>query len=185
VIGVIPPVFLLAGLGAQWVYEWLKTRSVKAAGVLLFLFLALVAVNEYHKYFIAWAQDSNVSGAFTQIFVDEGNLLSVLSKNLDTVVIVNESGVAVPYPNGLPMPAQTVIFTELSDCFKRFGFNDPACAKPYSQFVLPENLNEIKINGRTAIMPMKYDEELFESLKQRFPNGNLKAEGNIQYYEIN
>ena len=185
VIGVIPAVFLLAGIGAQAAYDWLKARSNgKTAAVLCFLFLTVVASHEYYKYFTQWAQNKNVSGAFTQIFFDEGKLLSLLSTDSKTVVIVNESGVNVPYPDGIPMPAETIIFVELADCFKQKGFNNPGCGLPYSQFILPDQLNEITIDKKTVIMPMKYDPALLESLKQRFPNGNLKAEDNIQYYEI-
>lgn len=183
-IGAIPPVFLLAGLGGQTIYDLIKTKLARNnALALMLIFLALVAGYEYHRYFVQWALNANVSDAFTTIYHEEGKLLSSLSNGFETVVIVNESGVPVPYPDGIPVSAQSIIFTELADCLKRKGFNDPNCAAPYSRFLLPDRINEIKINGRTVIMPMKFDQALFDSLKQRFPNGNLKAAGNIQYYE--
>jgi 4-amino-4-deoxy-L-arabinose transferase-like glycosyltransferase len=184
VIGIIPPVFLLAGLGGWAAYDFIKAKwAKKTALALSLIFLAAVAGSEYYKYFVQWANNGNVFDAFTEIFYNEGKLLSSLSADSRTVVIVNESGVAVPYPDGIPVSAQTIIYMELSDCLSSNSFNDPACESPYSQFILPDRINEIKINGRTVIMPMKSDQALFEILKQQFPNGNIKAEGNIQYYD--
>lgn len=185
VIGTVPAVFLLAGLGSQAVYEKAKKKwSREVALALMLVFCVIAAGHEYCKYFLQWSSDTNIPEAFTEVFVNEGKLLSDLSANTKTIAIVNEPGVPVPYPNGIPMPAQTIIFTQLADCFEHNGFYNPACDSPYSRFLLPASLNEIKINERTIIMPMKYDPVLLKSLKQRFPEGNLKFERDIQYYEI-
>ena len=185
VIGVIPPVFLMSGIGGQAAYVWLgkKIKNRRLLAALCVVFLLAVAGGEYYKYFVVWAGNDNVRSEFTQIFYDEGKTLSDLSRDSKTVVIVNESGVPVPYPNGIPMPAQTIIFTEFSDCSKRFGLYDQRCSSPYSDFVLPDKLNEIKIDKKTIIMPMKDDEALFNNIRQQFPNGEIQVENGIKYYE--
>jgi hypothetical protein len=185
-IGVTPVVFIFSGLAGCAAYYWLAgmiKNNGKALASLSILFLFIVAGHEYYKYFVTWAQNKNVSDAFTQVFVDEGELLSGLSADLQTIVIVNEPGVPVPHSGGIPMPAQTIMFEELTDCFQRKGFDSSACNAPYSQFVLPGDINELTINKKTAILPMKKDKILFKNLEQKFPGGTLKINNGITYYE--
>ncbi len=183
--GVIPPTVIFAGLGGWLAYNYLA-RFVKSRAALAgigLLFLLAVAGQSYYKYFTLWANDKNVSDAFTTIFYSEGKLLSDLSGNADTVVVVNEPGVPVPFPGGIPMPAQTIIFVERADCFAREGFGDDRCDVPYSRFVLPEKINEIKIGRKTVILPMKFDPAVFYQLARLFPDGEIRQANNITYYE--
>jgi hypothetical protein len=82
--------------------------------------------------------------------------------------------VPVPFPDGIPMPAQTIMFVQMKEGKRQT-----------TKYLLPENLNEIKIdNKETIILPMRYDEDLFEKLKQKFPQGEIKEKGQIVFYEI-
>ena len=53
-----------------------------------------------------------MEGAFTKRFAEIGYLLNFFPTDVQKYVIVNEAGVPVPWPDGIPMPAQTPMFIE-------------------------------------------------------------------------
>jgi len=53
-----------------------------------------------------------------------------------------------------------------------------------SKYILPESLNQIKILKEAVIVPMRYDEGLFNELSQRFPQGEIKKINEIFIYEV-
>lgn len=175
VIGVIPAVYIFAGLGGWWIYEKLKpaVKSKRLFIVICLLFLFSVGYSGFNKYFCNWAVNPNVKGAFTERFVDIGNYLNSLPSDAQKYVIVNEPGVAVPLQDGIPMPAQTIMFIENS----KYG-------SLQSKYILPENLDQIKIVKDAVIVPMKYDQNLFNELEIIFPQGEIKKINEIVIYEI-
>ena len=173
IIGAIPVVYIFAGLGGWKVFEFLaQNPQRKILLVSCCLFLVAISFFEFNKYFFAWAKNPNVEGAFTKKFADIGYYLNSLPPEIQKYVIVNEGGVPVPWPNGIPMPAQTIVFIESS----KYG-------SPQSKYILQENLDQIKINKETIIIPMKYDENLFNELIQKFPQGEIKKINEISFYE--
>ena len=113
-----------------------------------------------------------------------GEYLNSLSPETQKYVIVNQPGVPVPYPDGVPMPAQTIMFIEKTN--QTLAGSDPARAK----YVLPEDLEKIIIErgapsqtlrdgtGQAVILPMREDPDLFIKLWEKFPQGKLeKKEG--------
>jgi 4-amino-4-deoxy-L-arabinose transferase-like glycosyltransferase len=175
-IGVIPVAYIFVGLGAWKVYEFLNRNTTKK--ILLFiaaiLFLLSMGISEFNKYFMKWAKNPEVENAFSKNYVEIGNYLNSLPKDVQKYVIVNMPGVPVPYPNGIPMPAQTVMFIENT----KYGF-------PQSIYLLPEDLDKIKIEKRpTKILLMGYDENLLNNLRQKFPGGKIIKEDPIFGYEI-
>ena len=183
--GVIPPVMVFSALGGVCAYDWLKSRLPKIAVLAIaVVFIATCAIQGYWEYFIAWADNPEVQGAFTTYFVKVGQLTSQLhDQGWQTMVIVNENGTPVPYPDGLPMPDQTVMFTESADCYK-LGGTVGKCV-PYSKYLAPNQISQVAMTPNTAIVPMKDDQQLFDELSQMFPEGQIKQINNIRYYEIN
>ena len=177
VIGAIPTVYIFVGLGSWWLYEKFR-ENVKNKNLLFVsvaLFLVAVSMSEFNKYFFEWGKSKEVEGAFTKNFADMGYFLNSLPENYQKYVIVNESGTPVPFPNGIPMPVQTIMFMENA----KYG-------SLQSTYLLPANLEQIKIDERqTVIIPMKYDENLFNDLKAKFPQGKIQKENEIWLYEIN
>ncbi len=150
VIGVIPPVFIFAGLGAFWLFEkikfFFKTRRQKIFFYLCFaLFLISIAFSEFDKYFYQWGKSPETENAFSKNYVEIGNYLNSLPDDVQKYVIVNQGGVPVPFPDGIPMPAQTPMFIERV----KFG-------KIRSTYILPEDLNKIKIDEKTIIISLHY-----------------------------
>lgn len=110
----IPPVLVIAGYGCFLIYEWLLKKNVKKtlisiAGIMLFL---LIVISTYTNYFIIWGKNSETDMAFTKQFVDIGNTLNSLPRELPKYAIVSSGGVDV---RGMPMPTQTTMF--ITDTF--------------------------------------------------------------------
>lgn len=193
-IGAIPPVFIFAGMGGWWIIEkiisviarrsettkqsrWNPTGSLATLGMTLgVIFALLILLQSYKSYFLDWGKNHEVQGAYTQHFVDVGNYLNSLPENTKKYVIVNEEGVFVPYPDGPPMPAQTVMFIEKT-----------SSKAPKTTYLKPEQIDSVQISktqSATVVVPMKYDEPLFDSLKQNFPQGQIKQKDNIWTFQI-
>ncbi|MCL5733174.1 MAG: hypothetical protein M1334_00725 [Patescibacteria group bacterium] len=110
----IPPVFILAALGGWWLYDKVANSPFCALNnnklifnIFVVVFLFLLVVQAYTSYFIAWAQNPNVPGAFNQNYVDIANEINTFPVQTKKYVVVEAGGVLV---NGIPMPAQTVMF---------------------------------------------------------------------------
>ena len=175
-IGVIPAVYIFAGLAGWRLYNFLE-RNIKNKKLLILasiIFLLMVMVVQFDKYFLKWAKRPEVKDAFSKNYVEIGNYLNSLPPKIQKYVIVNVSGVPVPFPDGLPMPAQTVMFIEKTKY-----------EKPQSIYLLPENLDQIKIEKWTVILPMRYDQNLFDKLSQKFPQGELQKKDDIRFFKIN
>jgi 4-amino-4-deoxy-L-arabinose transferase-like glycosyltransferase len=183
-LGVIPAAMILAAIGGVTTWDWMKSRwpKIATAGISA-LFIVAVLWQGYWQYFTVWAGNPNVQSAFTTNFVDIGKLSSHFhDQGWRTIVIVNESGTPVPYPDGLPMPAQTVKFTEAADCY-RYGGAISNC-DPYSDYLKPGQIANIAIDSKTAVFLMKDDQSIFGQLSVTFPQGQIKQQNNIKYYEI-
>lgn len=182
VIGVIPVAYIFAAIGGLAIYDWLKNAINRPKIIFAFclLFFIFVGFSEFNKYFFIWAKNKNVEGAFTKKFAEIGYYLNSLPPETEKYVIVNEPGVPVPWPDGIPMPAQTVMFIEST----KFG-------QPQSTYLLSENLDKIKMptvhtqKKKVIIVPMKYDPDLANELKKRFPQGEIQEKDGVWIYKIN
>lgn len=174
-IGAIPPAYIFAGLGGWKVFQLLSqnTKNKRMLIFACFFFLFAIGLAGFNQYFVKWAQNPNTEGAFTKNFAEIGYYLNSLPKNIQKYVIVNEGGVPVPFPNGLPMPAQTPIFIERA----KFG-------EPRSIYLLPGDLNKINPAKETIIVPMKPDDKIFNELKLKFPQGKIIKQNDILIYGI-
>jgi 4-amino-4-deoxy-L-arabinose transferase-like glycosyltransferase len=175
VVGVIPPVFIFSGLGAFWVYQFLekkfKNKLILNALVLFFLFFVLTS--EFNKYFFVWAEKPEVKSEFNQEYLAMGNYLNSLPEDFGKYVIVNRGGVPVSWANNIPMPAQTIMFLEIS----KYG-------EIKSNYLLPEDIERIKIEKSGVFLPLICDLGLIERLKILFPEGKIKETKDFCVYEI-
>jgi len=167
-IGVIPVVYIFAGLGGWYSYQWISQKNKKVILSIGCIFFVIVGFVQFSRYFIQWANRPEVKAAFARDYVEIGNYLNSLPPETQKYVIVNQSGVLV---DGIPMPAQTVMFIERT----KYG-------KPEAVYLLPENLNQIEIKEKTVIVPMKYEEGLFQELELKFPGGEIQEVKGIKSY---
>lgn len=123
-IGMIPPVMILAGIGAwstlQLPLNWLRKQVIRwpryrlqierigREVVILFVFLLLlISLVTYDKYFLRWAENRETYYSFATDSWHLGEYLAGLPAGQRKYVVVNEGGTDV---RGIPMPAQTIMF---------------------------------------------------------------------------
>ncbi len=123
-IGVIPPVMLMAGLGAeralrgllQWIerqkekwpqYARERTRLRYELLILFVLVLLVIPLTTYRAYFLRWSSHQKTYEAFDASSYHLGQYLAGLPRDVQKYVAVNTLGVLV---RGIPMPSQTVMF---------------------------------------------------------------------------
>ena len=183
-IGSIPPAYIFTGLGAFMFIKFLhrllqSPRLIVAANILIILSLAALAGAEYWRYFIYWGQNETTRSAFTQLFVDEANYLNSLPATTQKYVIVNAGGVPVPYPGGPPVSAQTIKFLTYDKSTIRYLVPvDSAASAAAPFFAFPD--------GPKVILPMNYDQQIFEALEIEFSTGEIKnINNNFLVFEVN
>ena len=185
-IGIIPVVYIFAALGGYWLFKKVKTNKwldLKPKNkflkfflyfVISFLFFSLFTA-QFQKYFDTWAKNPNVTGAFTERFVDIGTTLNSLPNEIEKYIIVNEGGTAVPYPDGPPVSAQTIMFIE------RMEYGELRAS-----YLKLEQINQIQMGDKKIIIvPMRFDDIISNLLEKSFPNGLIKIINNVKIYEIN
>lgn len=174
-IGVLPTPYIFAAVGALSSYEFLVHKFVQRRIISIFsiLVLSFTAFFGYYDYFIAWAKNPNGENAFTLRYVKIGEYLNSLPPERKKYVIVNEPGVPVPFPNGIPMPAQTPMFIERTKYYT-----------PLATYLKPEEINQIDALSRPVIVLMKYDENLANQLQRHFPKGMPRNENTIWTYQL-
>ncbi len=134
----LPPALILAALAGVWLYNLMKTHwNANVARGIAALFLVAVAVFAYVDYFIIWAQNPNVPGAFNADYVAIGQAINALPASTPKYVVVEAGGVLT---RGYPMPAETTMF--ITDTFL------PAQqAAKNVHYLLPDQLNQIPPNA--------------------------------------
>lgn len=185
-IGAIPAVYIFTGIGGWWIYKRIKNydlqfKNIKTSKIirtLVFVFFALSIVYAYELYFIRWGKNPETKGAFNQNLVDIGNYLNGLPENFGKYVIVNENGLPVPYPHGVPIPTQTITFIE-----KTKNLNSKTV------YILPDEIKFFQDNISETSRPVifvliNYDENILSTLKTKFPFGNAKNENDIWTFQI-
>jgi 4-amino-4-deoxy-L-arabinose transferase-like glycosyltransferase len=130
----IPPAMIFATLGGIWLYRLLKKHWGKTiTNSLAIIFIVTVAVFAYYDYFIVWAGNPNVPGAFNADYVTIGNEINSLPTSTPKYIIVNASGVLA---RGIPVPAETTMFITHS-----FATADAAAANIH--YLLPNKTSSI------------------------------------------
>ena len=174
VIGTIPVVYTLSGLGAFFVYQFLsnKANNKNLLKIVSLMVLLLITFFQYDKYFIKWSLNPETKIGFSSYYVDIGNYLNSLPSSIEKIVIVNFSNTPKPWPKDLPVSAQTTMFIESTE-------------NKQSLYLLPEDINEITIEKETVIVPInKKDEEFFQYLKSVFPDGEIINQNNVLIFKI-
>jgi 4-amino-4-deoxy-L-arabinose transferase-like glycosyltransferase len=157
-IGVIPICYIFAGIGTIPIYNKIKKMGRKRTTAIILLSLIILFSWQFYKYFYQYGKNENIKGAFTERFVKMAEYLNTQPENINKYVIVNEDGTPIPWPNGLPTPAQTLMFIEKTKYQKTRAI-----------YLKKEELNLIK-NEKAIIIPMKPDQEIISQTTQMFNN---------------
>lgn len=174
VIGVIPVVYIFSGMGGVWLFYRIKgffKGKEKFYYILIAIILLSLTYAQADKYFNMWSRKEEVRGAFSYDYVLMGKYLNTLEK--DSYVIVNKGGVPVPYPDGIPMPSQTLKFVE------RTKGN-----KIEAVYLEEDQLDKINKDKKSSIVLMGYNENLILRLYKKFPNGFLEEKEGFWVYNL-
>ncbi|MBI4836811.1 MAG: hypothetical protein HY813_00170 [Candidatus Portnoybacteria bacterium] len=144
-----------------------KTNSYLVVIVILIFSITLLA-KTYNYYFINWGKNPEVQGAHAQHLVDIGDYLNRLPDDTKKYVIANEGGVRVPFPDGIPMPAQTIMFI--------------ARETTNIAYLKLEQLQSI--TDQSIVVLIKYDENILNQLQKMFPRGKIIEENEIWIFKI-
>lgn len=184
VVGVIPVVFIFAGLGAWRFYEFLENnvknkqvcffatlKNKKVLAFACFFLLFALASSEYSKYFILWGKNKNLEGAFTQTYADIGYFLNSVPEGVKKYVIVNEANSPLW---GISIPAQTPMFIEST----KYGF-------PQANYIKFEELDKINAYEDQIVIISLYDNEaVYNELSERFPWMEIFQSKGFKFYYL-
>lgn len=198
-IGMVTPVMIFAGLGAWWIIQkilgWFddqkikwpqyarKLTRIKKEIVFLFvLVLAFIPPAVYRNYFLQWAGNSNTYFAFSTNIWHLGKFLDDLPDETKKYVVTNLAGVEV---NGIPMPAQTVMFA--TDTFREER------QKERNLFYLNYKggasiIDEVDYKGDAPVVIAflnSEDKELIGRFRKRFSSFKVKAPADFIILEKN
>ncbi|OPL11947.1 MAG: hypothetical protein AVO34_01635 [Firmicutes bacterium ML8_F2] len=169
-IGIIPIVCIYTAIGLIWIFYWLLKSNKNFAILILLFFIIYPTFANYHKYFIKWSNNPNVSAAFRQDLVNLTCHLNHLSKDINKYVIVNEPGVPIPYPDGVPTPAQTIKFS----------------AKDNINYLKENQINQIKTQDQAIIIvPLRKNPALDQQIKNKWSDLKIIKINEFDMYEIN
>ncbi len=157
---VIPPVLILAAVGAEKLLDYLAVKwTNRQIAILLSVFIIAVAAQSYIQYFKRWGQNENTFYAFSENYANLGHRLASEPREIPKYIVANASGDDV---RGVPMPAQTVMF--LTDTFRTF---EQAAKNLY--YVLPQNLAQISCDATCVIALLEYDSSIISALQKQIP----------------
>ena len=178
-IGMIPPVFIIAGYGAWWIWEKFRAplrraeanpanaphqtrirRIRKELAILAIVAMAWVAGEGFRNYFFRFPASTRTPAAFTTDLWHGGRYLASLPDDTEKIVVVNSGGDLI---RGIPASAQTVMFatgTFLESERREKNFRYVTDVRD----IAPADI------ARTVVYPMNpLDLEAREAIRKRFP----------------
>ncbi|TSC78161.1 MAG: hypothetical protein G01um101429_908 [Parcubacteria group bacterium Gr01-1014_29] len=180
-IGMIPPIMLLAGLGAHTSYLYVAKRAgEKKATVLLMLTLILIPPSAYYVYFSLWANSDATHRSFSTDVYRMGAHINGLSPETTKFVVTE---LAWPELRAVGTPAQTIMF--LTDTFtekNRHAKNIEYTANKETEERIGKALNQHK-NFALFLLNNPPNEELTGRLLSRFPELHITMSGDFTRIE--
>jgi hypothetical protein len=177
-IGMLPAVFILAAIGVIAVADAVGRIHPLAPAALCVCVVGAAAAQGYRAYFVEWGGDPYLHEAFRQDLVEKADYLKTLSSAARAYVVTNGRGLPAPYPDGPPMPAQTLLFMLHEDCARP----TPAIACP--TFVRPEAVDSLEVDPLrpNTFVLLKDDSPEASNLSRRFPGGVWRRIGDSAVY---
>jgi hypothetical protein len=137
----VAPAIIFAALGGLWLYSIIKKYwNVTGAATIGIIFLLVVTIWGYYDYFVVWAQNPNVPGAFSANYVTIGDQINALPNATPKYVVVNAGGVLA---RGIPVPAETTMFITES-------FTTADQEKHNIHYLLPDHTSSIPMGTSPA-----------------------------------
>jgi hypothetical protein len=156
-IGAVPPVFIFAGIAAEFILAKLEEKRV--ACILFFLMLITCSVIEAYRYFYVWARDPQVAYEFDASNIEIGRFLNSLPQSTPRYVVVNldDDDVRISYKNSdssdfpLPISVETILF-------KTHGHPSPT-------LLFEEDVEKTKFVPGSVIVQLYWSPQFFRHLQ--------------------
>lgn len=158
VIGVIPAVYALAGLGGMLFFFWLKNmldqRKVPKIlfPILLGFFLTGSFIITFNDYFLVWAKMPQVQDAFTARFVEAGTIVNDLPAGAKKYVVESEGD----------LPTETVKFIQRT------------AGKRDAIFISSQDAKTRTFQKGDFVITMNRERGIIDALRLSYPQGILK-----------
>ena len=159
VIGVMPVIYALAGLGGMLFFSWLKNildqKRVHHVlfPILLGFFLVGSTIVVFNEYFLVWAKLPQVQDAFTARFVEAGTIANELPAETKKYVVKSEGD----------LPTETVKFIQ-----RTTGRQDAI-------FISSEDAKTRTFEKGDFIITMNQERSMLDALLLRYPQGKLSV----------
>ena len=192
-IGLIPPVMILAAIGAGELWRTVtgyleaalanpryapyrsQLRRIKGElAVAAILVLVWIPAATYRDYFMRFAVAPATADAFAADLLKQGRYLARLPDDVQKFVVVNLSGDDI---RGLPAPAQTIMFaTDTFDASRRRARN-------LTYVTRAEDITAHPGASIAIILMSPRDRAAAAALKRRFPDLRLQVRGDVLVFE--
>lgn len=174
------PAVIFAAIGLEWIVNiilrWLQkkrdgfpdavpqlNRLQRELALLLFVCFVAIAAHSFNHYFLRFAPNPHVAGAFNSSYADLGRYLAALPDTIQKYVIVNTPGHMLA--DNIPMPAQTVmVFTDT--------WNRKIRAEKQVMYIPSADdlaLLPFTFTAPAVIAMLENDPQLRRTLKTRYP----------------
>lgn len=170
-IGMIPPTFILAGIGFEYLWRIFKEKNKKIGLVLMIILGLIIAIINGSQY-LAWSQKQTVKDSFDEKYVLIANYLKSSPQDIKKYILVNASGTLV---NDIPMPSQSIMF--ITDTYRTEQQQEKNIF-----YILPENINQI--TSPAIIIPLQNNEDIKQIIMNAFPNSIINDFGNFTIFKI-
>jgi hypothetical protein len=156
-VGALPAVFILVGIGAEFVLQKLATRRT-AYHLMLAAVIATGGIEAY-RYFFLWGNDARVAYEFDAPKIAIGRFLNSLPESTPRYVAFSQDDddIRIPYdnPDGsrlpLPISAETVLFETQGH--------------PTPTFLYEEKVEETTFPSGSVLVLLQPDPEFYSSLE--------------------
>jgi hypothetical protein len=177
-IGMLPAAHMLAACGLLTAARAAGRFHRRAALPVVICAATAAAAQGYRAYFVDWGRDPFLGEESREDLVEKARYLETRSAASRAYVIANGRGLPVPYPDGPPMPAQTLLFLLHDHCTQPV----PAIACP--TFVRPEHIETLAVDSwrPNAFLLLKDDAPEASQLARRFPHGVWRRLGHSALY---
>lgn len=170
-IGMIPPTFILAGIGFEYLWKIFKEKNKKIGLILLTISgLAIIYLNV--NQYLAWSQKQEVKDSFDYKYTLIADYLNNAPQEINKYVIANTGGTLV---NGVPMPTQSIMF--ITDTYRTIQQQEKNIF-----YLLPENINQI--TSPALIIPLENNESISQAITKIFPQNSISNVNDFSIFEV-
>lgn len=170
-IGMIPPVFILAGIGFEYLWKIFKEKN-KKIGLTLLIISGLSIIYLNGNQYITWSQKQEVKDSFDYKYTLIADYLNAAPQAINKYIITNTGGTLV---NGIPMPSQSIMFITNT-------YQTEQQKERNIFYLLPENINQIV--SPALIIPLENNTSISQAITEIFPQSSVSNTNDFSIFKV-